>query len=230
MLELEILKFILIVAVILSSTVILSRSYFLKRFNKVEIALGLIGLVFAIPSFAIINIDILYKTIIIIPIVVIILIIHYWENLKGENVTKKLGKPSNYSGKIQLYESRKDIPLEEIIEEANKELIILSLSNYELIKYNEGLLREAVLHYKLKVTIMILNTSSDFVDKQSYVVGDSLREDIIKSEKRLYELQEELSREKLIIEKYNFDLPYSLVVTDLNDDYSIVKIDEYIRK
>jgi hypothetical protein len=75
---------------------------------------------------------------------------------------------------------------------------------------------------------MILDSSSEFIDKKSYVVGKPLREDIIKSEKRLKELQEELSREKLVIQIYNFDLPYSLVVTDLNDDYSIAKIDEYV--
>ena len=138
------LKFILIVVIILSSTTIISRNYFLKRYNKIEIALGLIGLIFAIPSFAIIQIDILYKIVIIIPIIVIILIIHYWERLKGENVTKKLGNPSEFVGKVQIYKLRRDISLEDIIEVAKKELIILSLSNYELIKYQEGLLRDAI--------------------------------------------------------------------------------------
>src|SRR5688500_9333267 len=98
MFDFNTLKFILIVAVILSSAFIISRNYFLKRYNKVETALTLIGLVFAIPSFLIIQIDILWKIGIIIPIIVIIIIIKYWESLRGEKIKKVTGNPSDFEG------------------------------------------------------------------------------------------------------------------------------------
>jgi hypothetical protein len=68
-------------------------------------------------------------------IVVIVVITILWERLKGEKVKEILGKPLEFKGKVQIYKSRNDIPLEDIIREAKKELTILSISNLFLVKY-----------------------------------------------------------------------------------------------
>ena len=201
----------------------------MKRYNKVEIALTLIGLVFAIPSFLIIEIDISWKIGIIIPIVVIILIVKFWENLKGEKIKKVIGNPSDFEGKVQIYKSRNDISLEDIIREANKELIILSVTNLFLVKYKEDIIREAILTYNLNITIWTLDPNSKFVDNQSFVFGTSVKEDILESLELLNKLQTRLPKEKFQIKTYNSDLSHSLIVTDLNNEDSIAKIDNHIR-
>src|SRR5215204_6377551 len=190
MFELENIKFILIAAVILSSTFIISRNYFLRRYNKVEITLALVGLVIAIPLFIFSNeISFLHKILTGIGIIVILIIVKFWENLKGEKVKKVLGDPSDYEGKVQVYKSRNDIQLEDIILEAKKEIIILSVTNLFLVKSKEDILREAVLTYKLNITIWTLDPNSKFVDNQSYMFGKSVKDDIIESLELLEKLK-----------------------------------------
>jgi hypothetical protein len=230
MFDFNTLKFILIVAIILSSTFIISRNYFLKRYNKFEITIALSSLVIAIPLFIYANeINLVQKILTGIGILVIIIIVKYWDNLRGKNVKKVLGDPYDFEGKVQIYKSRNDIQLEDIIPEAKKELIILSVSNLFLVKHKEDVIIEAVLTYKLNITIWTLDPNSKFVANQSYVFGESVKEDIIESLELLEKLKTKLPKDKFTIKTYDSDLPHSLIVTDLNNEDSIAKIDKHVR-
>jgi hypothetical protein len=61
------------------------------------------------------------------------------------------------------------------------------------------------------------------------VFGKSVREDIIESLELLNKLQAKLPTEKFTIKMYDSDLPHSLIVTDLHNEDSLVKIDSHVR-
>jgi acetyl-CoA carboxylase carboxyltransferase component len=103
----------------------------LKRYNKFEITIALSSLVIAIPLFIFANeINFYQKILTGIGIIVIVIIVKSWDTLRGRKVKKVLGDPSDYEGKVQVYKSRNNIQLEDIILEAKKEIIILSITNF----------------------------------------------------------------------------------------------------
>jgi hypothetical protein len=127
-------SFIFVVFLILASTSFLIKRTLLSKLDKI-ILIGTYSALFI----AITELDIRIR---ILAILVLVLIILFFESITGKRVRKQLGHPCKIGlDKVQYYISRDDLPLEDIIRIARKEIIFVSVSHEIVVPDKRHLIR-----------------------------------------------------------------------------------------
>ena len=164
------------------------------------------------------------------------IVILFLENLIGKKVRKQLGHPCKIGvDRIQYYLSRDDLPLEDIIRIAKTEIIFVSVSHEVVAPDKRHVIREAIVNRNITVRILLLDPESHYVPYKECVFGldktdKSLRSRIQESLSILCKVKDELSLEKkdnMIIQTYNSDIPYSIMIIDHGTDNACIKVEQH---
>jgi len=167
------------------------------------------------------NFLILASTFFVIPIVVGLIIPTY---LSSKSVVQKFKNSTINRGKIQEFGYRQQLDLEEYLDTTKQEIIFVSIT-HEIFTRDYIHLLEKYLFQNIKIKIMILNPSSEYVKEKSslfVVEEEDLRNRIKNTLKKLCDFKNSLTHNKdnLSILTHNYNIPESMIIIDGNDDYS----------
>ena len=101
----------------------------------------------------------------------IFLLIIFSPYLLGEKVKRKIGKPCKIKCGVQYYLERGDIPFEDLIRQAKKEIVFVSLSHEYIQLYEQKILSQAIVNRGVKVTVLVLDPFSDLIPHKEHVFG-----------------------------------------------------------
>jgi hypothetical protein len=137
----------------------------LKTFDKVVLLVAFFGIIIAIPAFIIERPSLESKLAAVVAVIVIGLVIKFWENLRGEEITKKLGNPYSTQYRVQHYRSREDLSFEELVNVVKNEIILVSISHKLVARFQEKVIRDAIVNRGVTITVMLLKPDSTFISE-----------------------------------------------------------------
>ena len=153
----------------------------------------------------------------------------------SKSVVKKFKNSVIIEGKIQEFNYRKKLDLEEYLDTAEREIIFVSITHELFTRDYIDLLGE-YLFENIKIKIILLNPSSEYVKEKStlfIVEKEELRRGIHDTLKKLCDFKNNLTenKENFSVLTHNYNIPESMIIIDGNDEYtnkkSSIKTEKY---
>ena len=157
------------------------------------------------------------------------------KHLSSKSVVQQFKNSSINRAKIQEFSYRQQLDLEEYLDTAKQEIIFVSVT-HEIFTRDYIHLLEKYLFQNIKIKIIILNPSSEYLKEKSslfFVKEEELRKSINDTLKTLCEFKNNVikNRENLYIFTHNCSIPESMIIIDGNDEYhnkkSSIKTEKY---
>ena len=142
----------------------------------------------------------------------------------SKSVVKKFKNSVIIEGKIQEFNYRKKLDLEEYLDTAEREIIFVSITHELFTRDYIDLLGE-YLFENIKIKIILLNPSSEYVKEKStlfIVEKEELRRGIHDTLKKLCDFKNNLTenKENFSVLTHNYNIPESMIIIDGNDEYT----------
>lgn len=212
---------ILIIAIIL-----LTRSIYLGRkrtLQSVDRALSVLGLFLASISFIayLVGEQFASSPSFLLPVMVIGLciffVITYRPFFTGQKVKKRLGKPCRIENTTQLYLYRDDLPFQEIVGLAKKEIVFVSITHEFTAPDDNDIIKNAILKTPgITVKVFVLSPNTD-LHYQEQLFGVELQKPIVTSLEQLRKLKNSLKNKSNKLTVYTYtttNFPFSMIIID----------------
>lgn len=202
----------------------------LLEVDKTNLLFGVISVILGLAYFIEPDNDFNSKIIVATITFIVASIVILLDRIAGRNVTKKIGKPYLIEHKMQYYDSRKHLPLHQLLNNAKKKLIFVSVTN-EHISADTDFIRSAIVNHKLQLTVRTLHPKSSRTFELQKVFGDVII--VEKAQESLDKLVAQRDglpqayRHQLIIETFDTDIWHSLILADPEEPKTWIQVENY---